>query len=211
MTTMKPQDIMKERSSLWIFGYGSLVWKPDFAYKRSKIGYIKGYKRRFWQGDDFYRGDKEKPGRVVTLVEDQESCTWGVVYEVAASQIEESLQYLNMREVVLGGYITQTVEFIPREKGQGPLLALVYIATSNNPIYLGPASHKEIAAQIAICSGNTGHNIEYLLRLAEFMRLCCPEVEDEHLFSIEAALLNIFSECGGIKPPDQKSTLLGAT
>lgn len=60
MTTMKPQDIMKERSSLWIFGYGSLVWKPDFAYKRSKIGYIKGYKRRFWQGDDFYRGDKEK-------------------------------------------------------------------------------------------------------------------------------------------------------
>lgn len=58
--TMKPQDIVKEKSSLWIFGYGSLVWKPDFAYKRSVIGYINGYKRRFWHGDDFYRGDKEK-------------------------------------------------------------------------------------------------------------------------------------------------------
>lgn len=59
-TTMKPQDIIKEKSNLWIFGYGSLVWKPDFAYKKSKIGYIKGYKRRFWHGDDFYRGDKQK-------------------------------------------------------------------------------------------------------------------------------------------------------
>ena len=140
-----------------------------------------------------------------------QACTWGVAYEVTDSQIEESLQYLEMREVVLGGYITQTVEFIPKDKGQAPLLALVYIATSNNPIYLGPASDKEIAAQITICRGSTGHNIEYLVRLAEFMRLSCPEVEDEHLFSIEAAVQNIFSDCGGIKPPDQKPMLLGAT
>ncbi|XP_045918642.1 glutathione-specific gamma-glutamylcyclotransferase 1-like isoform X1 [Micropterus dolomieu] len=233
---MKPQDIIKEKSSLWIFGYGSLVWKPDFDYKRSKIGCIKGYKRRFWHGDDFYRGDKKRPmcyfvlcdvlrwppphcvcpccpqpGRVVTLVEDQDACTWGVAYEVTDSQIEVSLQYLNMREVVLGGYITEMVEFIPKEKDQAPLLALVYIATSENPIYLGPASDKEIAAQIAVCRGNTGHNIEYLVRLAEFMRLCCPGVEDDHLFSIEAAVLDTFRDCGGIKPPDQKTLLLGAT
>lgn len=195
---------------MWIFGYGSLVWKPDFSYKTCKIGHIKGYKRRFWHGDDFYRGDKKKPGRVATLVADQEACTWGVAYEVTESQVQESLQYLNMREVVLGGYITEMVEFIPKEKGQGPVLALVYIATSDNPIYLGPASVKEIAAQIAICSGKTGHNVEYLVRLADFMRHCCPEVEDEHLFSIEAALLNISREGGGIKPPDQKSLLLEA-
>lgn len=62
---MKPQDIIKEKSCLWIFGYGSLVWKPDFAYKRSKVGFIKGYKRRFWHGDDFYRGDKEKVKHVL--------------------------------------------------------------------------------------------------------------------------------------------------
>ncbi|CAJ1073742.1 glutathione-specific gamma-glutamylcyclotransferase 1-like [Xyrichtys novacula] len=208
---MKPQDIVKEKSSMWIFGYGSLVWKPDFVFKRRKIGFISGFKRRFWHGDDFYRGDKEKPGRVVTLVEDREACTWGVAYEVTDSKLEESLQYLNMREVVLGGYITQMVEFIPKEKPHTPLLALVYIATSDNPIYLGPASDADIAAQIAICRGNTGHNIEYLVRLAEFMRMNCPEVVDEHLFSIEAALLNIFSDCGGIKPPDQMTLLLGAT
>ncbi|XP_068577812.1 glutathione-specific gamma-glutamylcyclotransferase 1-like [Cebidichthys violaceus] len=208
---MKPQEIIKEKSNLWIFGYGSLVWKPDFAYKKRKVGFIKGYKRLFWHGDHFHRGDKEKPGRVATLVEDQESCTWGVAYEVTDSHIEESLQYLNMREVVLGGYITETVEFNPEEKGQGALLALVYIATSDNPSYLGPASDKEIAAQIATCRGNAGHNIEYLVRLAEFMRLYCPEVKDEHLFSIEAAVLNILHDCGGIKPPDQKTFHPGDT
>lgn len=56
---MKPQDVVAVKSSLWIFGYGSLVWKPDFKYKRSKVGYIKGYKRRFWHGDNFHRGDDE--------------------------------------------------------------------------------------------------------------------------------------------------------
>lgn len=208
---MKPQDTVKEKSSLWIFGYGSLVWKPNFPYKRSKVGHIMGYKRRFWHGDDFYRGSKEKPGRVVTLVEDQEACTWGVAYEVSYSDIDESLQYLNMREVVLGGYIMVTVEFIPKEKGQAPLLALVYIATSDNPMYLGPASDREMAAQISACSGSGGPNIEYLVRLAEFMRHYCPEVEDEHLFSIEAAVLNIFRDCGGINHIDPKPRLLGAT
>lgn len=186
---MRPEDMLKEMPSLWIFGYGSLVWKPDFKYKRSKVGYIRGYKRRFWHGDTFHRGDEKMPGRVVTLVEDHDACTWGVAYEVTGMQVEDSLKYLNIREVVLGGYLTKMVEFCPRQENEAPLLALVYIATSDNPIYLGPASPNEIAAQIASCRGQTGHNIEYLLRLTEFMRLYCPEVEDEHLFSIEAAAL----------------------
>lgn len=57
--TMKPQDIIAGKTSLWIFGYGSLVWKPDFKYQRSMVGYIQGYKRRFWHGDNFHRGNDE--------------------------------------------------------------------------------------------------------------------------------------------------------
>ncbi|KAJ7989112.1 hypothetical protein DPEC_G00316150 [Dallia pectoralis] len=190
-TAMNTQDIVTtpENTSLWIFGYGSLVWKPDFVYTRSKVGYIEGYSRRFWHGDTFHRGDKDMPGRVVTLVENHDARTWGVAYEVAESLIDESLRRLDVREAVLGGYVTRTVEFTPRGRCQQSLLARVYIATSDNPIYLGPASPTEIAARIAVCRGATGHNVEYLFRLAEFMRLYCPEVEDNHLFSIEAAAL----------------------
>lgn len=57
---MESQDVIKEQSNVWIFGYGSLLWKPDFTYKRSVVGHIAGYKRRFWQGDVFYRGDSDK-------------------------------------------------------------------------------------------------------------------------------------------------------
>lgn len=184
---MKPQNIVAEKTSLWIFGYGSLVWKPDFKYKRSKVGYIQGYKRRFWHGDNFHRGNDELPGRVVTLIEDDDESTWGVAFEVTGSQVEESLKYLNVRETVCGGYVTKMVEFFPKGENQPPVQALVYIATADNPLYLGPASSEEIGFQIAVCSGKTGHNLEYLLRLAEFMRSSCPHVEDHHLFSIEAA------------------------
>ncbi|KAM6964791.1 glutathione-specific gamma-glutamylcyclotransferase 1 [Aplochiton taeniatus] len=186
---MKPQDIMTGKSSLWIFGYGSLVWKPDFKYKRSKVGYIQGYKRRFWHGDNFHRGNNELPGRVVTLIEDDDECTWGVAFEVTGSQVEESLKYLNVREAVCGGYVTKVVDFFPEGESHTPVQALVYIATADNALYLGPASPELIGAQIAVCQGKAGHNLEYLLRLAEFMRRSCPHVNDPHLFAIEAAAL----------------------
>lgn len=124
-----------------------------------------------------------------------QACTWGVAYEVSDCDIEGSLQYLHTREVLLGGYVIKKVQFFPREIDQEPLVALVYIATSDNPMYLGPASDADIADQIAACRGSSGHNIEYIVRLAEFMRICCPGVEDEHLFSIEAAVLSSTKLC----------------
>lgn len=47
-------------SSVWVFGYGSLCWNPGFEFSKCVTGYIRGYVRRFWQGNDSHRGTKEK-------------------------------------------------------------------------------------------------------------------------------------------------------
>lgn len=119
-----------------------------------------------------------------------QACTWGVAFEVTGAQVKEALKYLNVREMVRGGYIAKMVDFFADEN-QPPVQALLYIATVDNPLYLGPASPEEIGTRIAVSRGKTGHNLEYLLQLAEFMRKSCPHVEDHHLFSVEAAALSV--------------------
>jgi cation transport regulator ChaC len=84
---------------LWVFGYGSLVWKAGFEYDKRIIGYIKGYRRVFHQASTDHRGTKEYPGRTVTLEPKEGAITWGAVYRISGHD-EESLvlSYLDLRE-----------------------------------------------------------------------------------------------------------------
>ncbi|XP_070503275.1 glutathione-specific gamma-glutamylcyclotransferase 1 [Chironomus tepperi] len=177
-------------NSVYIFGYGSLIWNPGFEYAECLTGYVRGYSRKFWQGNVTHRGTVENPGRVVTLVEDKTSITWGCAFKVTG---DYALQYLEQRECTLGGYEIKHTKFYPRVASESSgitgeaFLVVLYIATANpfNNYWLGDDNSDVIAQQIVNASGNSGHNIEYLLRLAMFMREEIPHAEDEHLFTLE--------------------------
>ncbi|XP_063849767.1 putative glutathione-specific gamma-glutamylcyclotransferase 2 isoform X3 [Scylla paramamosain] len=140
----------QETRSLWVFGYGSLCWMPGFQFGGSAVGYIQDYVRRFWQGNTTHRGTPAQPGRVATLVEEKEGCTWGVAYELKG---EAALQYLEKREVALGGYNTSVVTFFPRDPNMQPFPVLLFIATPSSRDWAGQAPLHEIATQVVRCSG----------------------------------------------------------
>ncbi|KAF7268461.1 glutathione-specific gamma-glutamylcyclotransferase 1 [Rhynchophorus ferrugineus] len=175
-----------ETKNLLVFAYGSLCWKPGFTFNKAVLGRVKGYKRMFWQGNTTHRGTEEKPGRVATLIEDSEAEVYGVAYSV---QGETALSYLSQRECEQGGYISKFTDF-HSSSGQ-TLTVLLYIATPKNPLWLGDANVEEIAHQITDCQGPSGHNVEYLIRLANFTRKFFPHHYDHHLYSLEEKVLAI--------------------
>lgn len=171
------------RRDLWIFGYGSLVWRPAFRFERQQPGYIVGWARRFWQGSTDHRGVPEAPGRVVTLVAAPGARCWGMAYQVAEEHLEEVLATLDHREQ--GGYARHEVPLYLAGEDHAPAhggrerSALVYVATPENPNYLGPAPLPDIARQVLGARGPSGPNVEYVLRLAE--ALTALGAEDDHV------------------------------
>ncbi|MEW5310397.1 MAG: hypothetical protein WDW38_002198 [Sanguina aurantia] len=86
--------------TIWVFGYGSLIYRPGFVYSARVPGYIRDYKRVFYQGSTDHRGTQEFPGRTVTLEPLQGAVTWGVAYALSGTPAEQeaTLQYLEERE-----------------------------------------------------------------------------------------------------------------
>lgn len=111
-------DNLSSFSTVWVFGYGSLLWKPCFQFQRQVVGHIKGFKRRFYQGNTNFRGSSTQPGRVAILVPEKEEVTWGVAYEIRGSEhVREALEHLYLRENDKGGYFSMLTTFYPRQTG----------------------------------------------------------------------------------------------
>lgn len=167
----------------WVFGYGSLIWRPDFPFAERRIATVDGWRRRFWQGSTDHRGVPGAPGRVVTLAPEAGAVCWGAAYRIDPDDRETVLAHLDYREK--GGYALKAVTLALREPDRRTA-GFVYIATPDNPNYLGPAEDAEIARIAAVSRGPSGPNDEYVLRLADALREI--GADDPHVFAIERHL-----------------------
>ena len=152
---------MTPTEDLWLFGYGSLIWKADFAFEERQPAHVHGWQRRFWQGSHDHRGTPDAPGRVVTLIESAGERCGGVAYRIAGAAAAATLAHLDYREK--NGYARHDLPMMLAEGRQ--VTGLVYVATPDNFAHLGAAPDAEIAAQIARSVGPSGSNREYLNRL----------------------------------------------
>ena len=188
--TFDTQALNKQRQNLadydeiWIFGYGSLIYKVDFEYLDTDNAYIENYERRFWQGSHDHRGTPAQPGRVLTLVPEPEARCFGRAFQVQ----HEVFEHLDHREK--NGYLRHE---IPIHLSDGQTVpGLVYIGGPDNAAYLGEASIEDIARQIFQCEGPSGRNRDYVYDMANTLRHY--HETDTHIFQLEAAILRLESE-----------------
>ncbi|KAF1812230.1 ChaC-like protein [Eremomyces bilateralis CBS 781.70] len=187
-----------ETSGLWLFGYGSLIWKPPPHFDRRVPGYINRYVRRFWQASEDHRGTPQAPGRVVTLIDHDHwkslsdphanapERVWGAAYHIPPARTQEVKEYLDIREI--NGYSIQYTPFYPAEsvrQSDGSLpekfSCLVYIGLPENPQFVGPQDLDALAAHILKSVGPSGENKEYLYMLEMALETLSPESVDEHV------------------------------
>jgi cation transport protein ChaC len=168
-----------QHDSVWLFGYGSLIFKADFPYLARRPAHIRGWSRRFWQGSHDHRGTIEAPGRVVTLIAQEQAYCAGMAYLITP----EVFSHLDYREK--NGYLRLSTDIIFDDASSAE--GLIYIATAENTAFLGPAPEAEIARQIAAAQGPSGPNADYLLGLATALRELGQD--DPHVFAIERHLL----------------------
>lgn len=164
--------------SVWLFGYGSLIYKVDFPYLERRPATVRGWSRRLWQGSHDHRGTPGHPGRVATLVAQADATCVGMAYRVEPA----TFAWLDVREK--NGYLRfdTTLTFADGATAAG----IAYIAPPDNAAWLGPASAAEIARHVAGASGPSGLNRDYVLKLAAALRAL--DAQDPHVFAVAARL-----------------------
>jgi cation transport protein ChaC len=169
---------------VWVFGYGSLIFRADFPFEERRIARIFGFARRFWQSSPDHRGTPEAPGRVVTLIESPNAALVGVAYRIESARADAVLAELDHRERAGYERVEVRLEFVAPPFGHA--CGLTYLARPENSGFVESASELDIASVIRGASGPSGDNVSYVRRLAQALREIGEQ--DPHVFAIERLL-----------------------
>jgi len=155
------QGKRQEAGDLWIFGYGSLMWRPGFAALERAPARLLGLHRALCVYSFVHRGRPEQPGLVLGL--DHGGMCRGIAYRVAASARARTIAYLRDREQVTAVY-RETTRRVDLEDGSGrQVQALCYMVDRSHAQYAGHLSVAECVRYVRQGHGRSGHNRDYVI------------------------------------------------
>ncbi len=152
---------------LWVFGYGSLMWRTGFAVVETQRARLVGYRRCFCVISMHHRGSPGRPGLVLGL--DRGGDCEGMAFRVAAKDAAAVRAYLRERELIYGVYrecLLPVLLHAPHTRVD----ALAYVVEPRHPCYAGRLPVAEQARRIRGAEGISGANIDYLVNTVRHLR-----------------------------------------
>ena len=179
---------------LWVFGYGSLMWHPGFAYAQAIRARLTGWHRCFCIWSVVYRGTPLHPGLVLGL--DRGGVCEGIAFRVAPEYAREAISYLRWREQVTGVYRETLVPVELAGPARRRVCAVTYLAEPAHPGYAGDLPLRLQAALIRAGRGRSGPNLDYFAStLKHLAELSIREPALERLGVLVSSLLVRKSGC----------------
>jgi cation transport protein ChaC len=157
---------MNTSSDLWVFGYGSLMWKPGFAFDDMRTAILDGWHRELCIYSRHWRGTEEQPGLVLGL--DAGGSCKGLAFRVGAERAEQIRAYLHEREM-RGSVYREIMHPVRLETGE-TVEALTYVSDSTHPQYAGNLTREQRLAIIAESAGEGGLNRDYVINTVLHLR-----------------------------------------
>ena len=142
----------------WVFGYGSLIWRPGFAHVETRRATLHGYRRALCVYSHVHRGTRDRPGLVLGL--DRGGSCVGLAFRVPGDLRDEALSYLRARELVTSVYLERSLAV--RLEGGGAVEATCYIVDRLHAQYAGALEPDEAASVVRGAVGQSGRNEEYV-------------------------------------------------
>ncbi len=168
--------------AIWIFAYGSLIWKPEFDFAERARAEIVGYRREFCMTSIHYRGTPEAPGLVLALDLDPAGRCSGVAYRLGEPGALAALEATRRRELVSRAY-DEVVLPLRLEDGR-VVEGYVYVVNRDHVQYRGGLTPEEQAEVIARAHGPMGTNADYLT--STVTSLAALGLEDPELVALAA-------------------------